>query len=178
MNAHTPPKLAATLLKLFVRQDALIGDLDEQVANGRSRGWYWRQVIGIGVHDARFRRVALLWAIVGAVLLATAPAMGWVGTGRMTVPLILGITITSWGLWRFHRTSLAILYAAAVALMFPHWMMASTIEMSGSVRIFWIIARTLAGYGVIGLLLVPFLILRLGRSGPLAEPPTALSLTD
>jgi hypothetical protein len=34
----------------------------------------------------------------------------------------------------------------------------------------------LGGYGVVGVLLVPFLIMRLGRSGPLAEPPIELSL--
>ena len=34
----------------------------------------------------------------------------------------------------------------------------------------------LAGYGVVGLLMVPFLILRLSRTGPLAERPISLSL--
>ena len=48
--------------------------------------------------------------------------------------------------------------------------------MSGGDRVFWAIARVLAGYGIVGILLVPFLILRLGRSGPLSEPPVSLSL--
>jgi hypothetical protein len=48
--------------------------------------------------------------------------------------------------------------------------------MNSGDRLFWAIARVLAGYGVVGVLMVPFLILRLGRSGPLAERPISLSL--
>jgi hypothetical protein len=72
---------------------------------------------------------------------------------------------------------LVLLYATSVALVLPNWMMADTLVMSGGDRLFWAIARVLAGYGVVGVLMVPFLILRLGRSGPLAEPPISLSLT-
>jgi hypothetical protein len=55
--------------------------------------------------------------------------------------------------------------------------MADVSTMSGWDRLFWTIARVLGGYGVVGVLLVPFLIIRLGGLGPLAEPPIELSMT-
>jgi len=122
--------------------------------------------------DQRLRTVATV-----AAMFAAGSAVGWWGTSRIAVPLLLGFTFTSWKLWRLHRTSLVLLYATSVALVLPHWMMDSTLVMSGGDRVFWAIARVLAGYGVVGVLLVPFLILRLGRSGPLAERPINLSLS-
>jgi hypothetical protein len=110
------------------------------------------------------------------LLLGTGLSVGWWGTSRFMVPVLLGVTLTSWKLWRLHRTSLVLLYATSVALVLPHWMMDATAVMSAGDRVFWAIARVLAGYGIVGILLVPFLILRLGRSGPLAEPPVSLSL--
>ncbi len=42
-----PPKLATALLNSLVPgNDALAGDLAETYAQGRSRSWYWRQVVG------------------------------------------------------------------------------------------------------------------------------------
>jgi hypothetical protein len=43
-----PPALATKLLESLVAErtsEALLGDLIEQYAGGRSRAWYWRQVI-------------------------------------------------------------------------------------------------------------------------------------
>ena len=48
MNPTNPPSLATKLLESLVPQrtsEALLGDLIEQYAAGRSRTWYWRQVI-------------------------------------------------------------------------------------------------------------------------------------
>ena len=73
--------------------------------------------------------------------------------------------------------SLAILYATSVVILLPHWMIAHHLTPTVGDRLFWAIAEMLAGYGVVGVLLVPFLILRLGRTGPLAEGPISLSLT-
>jgi hypothetical protein len=51
----TPPILANWLLKRLVSSsdaDAVAGDLHEQLANGRSRLWYWRQVVtAVVVHS-------------------------------------------------------------------------------------------------------------------------------
>jgi hypothetical protein len=48
MRSEQPPRLATCLLKHFgcsPNKDAVIGDLDERYANGRSASWYWRQVL-------------------------------------------------------------------------------------------------------------------------------------
>jgi hypothetical protein len=177
MTPQNPPRLATALLTLIARPNAaLVGDLHEQFQRGRSRGWYWRQVAGAGMnrclHDPRCLAIVVVF-----VLAAAAATVGW-EAGRLAVPIALGIAISSWGLWRFHRTSLAILYATSVAVLLPHWMIAHRMMPTVGDRVFWSIAELLAGYGVVGVLLVPFLILRLGRSGPLAEKPISLSLSN
>jgi hypothetical protein len=172
MTGHTPSRMAAALLKLIAcGNDALAGDLEEQFRTGRSTRWYWSQVAAIAVRSRRIQAAVIL-----AATLMTIATVGWWGTSRFMVPVLLGVTLTSWKLWRLHRTSLVLLYATSVALVLPHWMMDATPVMSAGDQVFWAIARVLAGYGVVGILLVPFLILRLGRSGPLAEPPVSLSL--
>ena len=172
MTGSLPSRLAAAVIKLIGRgNDALIGDLEEQFRAGRSARWCWIQVAAV---IARSRRVQA--AVVLAASMATIATVGWWGTTRFAVPVVLGVTLTSWKLWRLHRTTLVLLYATSVALVLPHWMMDASVVMSGGDRVFWAIARVLAGYGVVGILLVPFLILRLGRSGPLSEPPVSLSL--
>lgn len=74
MNKHAPPRLATWLLQQLLDEphaDALIGDLTELHAGGRSRGWYWRQTfISIAAsHIAALRR--------HAVPLAAAVVAGW-----------------------------------------------------------------------------------------------------
>ena len=44
MRKKTPPRLAVLLLELFVGNEPLAGDLEEEYRAGRSRAWYWRQV--------------------------------------------------------------------------------------------------------------------------------------
>jgi len=151
------------------RLEPIIGDLHEQRANGRSRTWYWMQVVGVvvsaGIHSDRARVAMAGAALVLSLLL-----------GRFAFPLLLGVAFTSFSLWRFHRTSLVLLYIVAVTLLLPDWMIREQMMPTTGDRVFWSIAQVLAGYGMVGVLLVPFLILRLGRSGPLAEPPISLSL--
>jgi len=48
MNSAKPPRLAVWLLEEFgatVNREALTGDLNEAFQQGRSKGWYWRQVL-------------------------------------------------------------------------------------------------------------------------------------
>jgi hypothetical protein len=48
MNPTQPPRIAAWLLKRFAsgpKRESLIGDLLERYRNGRSRAWFWRQVL-------------------------------------------------------------------------------------------------------------------------------------
>ena len=177
MTPQKPPRLAAALARTLAgRNDALVGDHEEQFRAGRPRRWYWSQVAGIAggrcVHD---QRLHVLFA--AAAVLVAGASVGWWGASRVLLPVLLGFTFTSWRIWRLHRTTLVLLYATSVALLLPHWMVSETLLMSGGDRLFWAIARVLAGYGVVGVLMVPFLILRLGRSGPLSERPISLSLT-
>jgi hypothetical protein len=49
MRSSKPPALATWLVEHMVpgaQNEALAGDLIEQFSQGRSAGWYWRQVIG------------------------------------------------------------------------------------------------------------------------------------
>jgi hypothetical protein len=171
-----PPKLAMALLKCIADQnDALVGDLEEQFRNGRSRRWFWAQTIAIVVTRCVHENACAVCLLFAAFVIGTGSTVGWWGT-RFAVPVLLGLALTSWKIWKLHRTSLVILYITSVALVAPQWM-ADVSTMSGGDRLFWTIARVLGGYGVVGVLLVPFLIMRLGRLGPLAEPPIELSLT-
>ena len=170
-----PPTLAIALLKRIAGQnDALMGDLEEQFRNGRSRTWFWSQTIGIVINRCLHENSCAACLVFLAFVIGTGSTVGWWGT-RFALPVLLGLALTSWKIWKLHRTSLVILYIMSIALVAPHWM-ANVSTMSGGDRLFWTIARVLGGYGVVGVLLVPFLIMRLGRSGPLAEPPIELSL--
>ncbi len=74
MRTTDPPRSAAWVLEhltLGTNNDALAGDLAECVRSGRSKGWYWRQVVGaVAVGCARTIRghgtllaFAGLWAM-------------------------------------------------------------------------------------------------------------------
>ena len=71
MRSDKPPRLAAALLRcLAPAEEALAGDLQEEFPAGRSRGWYWRQVIGaIAIEAWRNLRDQKLVAL-GAVAMA------------------------------------------------------------------------------------------------------------
>lgn len=176
MSSRTPPKLAAALLRRMTEDSSLIGDLEEEFRHGRSSCWYWSQVAGTVAMKCVHAHACAACVLVAAFVLSIGPTLGWWQT-RFAIPVLLGMAITSWKLWRLHRTSLVILYVASVALVSPYWMSGQTEAMTGANRLFWAIARILGGYGVVGVLLVPFLILRLGRSGPLSDPPIHISLT-
>jgi hypothetical protein len=69
-----PPRLADRLLTRLLptsRTETLVGDLHEQYQRGRSRGWYWRQVIEVFVlslaRDLRSHKLLTLRAL----------ALGW-----------------------------------------------------------------------------------------------------
>ncbi len=67
MNSAKPPRLAARILQEFgpeLNQEALAGDLNEAFQQGRSKGWYWRQVL------AATRWSRLVRMLVASVLLA------------------------------------------------------------------------------------------------------------
>jgi hypothetical protein len=78
MKHRTPPKLATALLKrLGPSSSALVGDLHEAYQSGRSRFWYWGQVItsiGAAMSSSLHRHpIAALRAI------ALGLAFTWIG---------------------------------------------------------------------------------------------------
>jgi hypothetical protein len=70
-----PPKLATALLKLLGPQDhALMGDLAENYASGKSGWWYWRQILmavaSEALQDARRNPARIVVSATVAVLCA------------------------------------------------------------------------------------------------------------
>jgi hypothetical protein len=73
MKRTAPPTMATSILKRFAMADALVGDLAEEYRRGRSRAWYWRQVLAavvmtsareIGGHKLNaVRAIATGWAV-------------------------------------------------------------------------------------------------------------------
>jgi hypothetical protein len=65
MNSAKPPRLAAWILKHFgpeLNQEALTGDLNEALQQGRPKGWYWRQVVA-AIRWGRLIRPLLVSAV-------------------------------------------------------------------------------------------------------------------
>ena len=73
----TPPGVATWLLQHFMPAcggEAFIGDLHERYAEGRSRSWFWRQVLfamGLAAaEEIRRRKGRLLWMVLASVSVA------------------------------------------------------------------------------------------------------------
>ena len=73
-----PPKLATALLNsLLPGNDALAGDLAETYGQGRSRSWYWRQVVG-AIFAASAREISTQpMAITRALVIGCVVAWGF-----------------------------------------------------------------------------------------------------
>lgn len=101
---RTPPALANWLLsRLFdaYRRDGLIGDLEEEYRRGRSRAWYWREVLtavaasrrGRPMRHLAFRALRVL--MIAGVLMAAGFHWAW--------PLFICALDPSWYFWLSHR---------------------------------------------------------------------------
>lgn len=122
MNSAKPPRLAAWILKEFgpeLDHEALAGDLNEVLQQGRSKAWYWRQVLA-AVRWWRVLRpllasVLLAWwtfngsastllsraaaiAVFTAAYFASSFAPG-IKRGRLKILLVLLLTAASGLLW-------------------------------------------------------------------------------
>jgi hypothetical protein len=73
-----PPKLAIALLKRIAGQnDALIGDLEEQFGNDRSRTWFWSQTAGIVVNRCLHENSCAVCLVFAAFVIGTGSTVGW-----------------------------------------------------------------------------------------------------
>jgi hypothetical protein len=78
MNSAKPPRLAAWILQHFgpeLNHEALTGDLNEAFQQGRSKAWYWRQIV------AAIRWGRLIRPLLGSAL------MGWLLTSPIWKPV-------------------------------------------------------------------------------------------
>ena len=129
---NEPPALAMAILRrLGPQQDALAGDLLEEYAAGRSKRWFYRQVLSAvtfaAIRDVRRRPLRAVAAI----------AMGW------TV-LLLGFTLlgdrTAGGLaavlWKWDRQS-----AYETRVWWPFHLSAVFVSYAGFALSAWVVAR-------------------------------------
>lgn len=132
MNSARPPRLAAWILQHFgpqVNSDALAGDLWEAFTQGRSKAWYWRQVLAAVRWGSLLYLLLLsalvawcmMWTVDGskptlvvrplamAVLTATYFASLFVpGMMRRRLRVLLALLITAiYGLLRCYQRDLA-----------------------------------------------------------------------
>jgi len=140
--SRIPPKLATALLKhLGPENDALIGDLREACLRGKSRWWYWGQVITIiamnasspGLHRVIWSSLAVSAAI---VVVLELPSRGFIAAAdwgsallmmlylvpsALPIALPIGLTVgTSWGMGDRsvrHRVSPALMMAILVCVV-------------------------------------------------------------
>jgi hypothetical protein len=83
MIKRSPPALATWLLAHFAsdyQRDSLAGDLIEQYHLGRSRCWYWKQVVAaLVVAGAKVLRPALAVSVAGILLRVAAESVAVTG---------------------------------------------------------------------------------------------------
>lgn len=124
-----PPPAATWLLHHLVSgpNDAIAGDLLEQVAGGRSRAWYWRQaLLAIAVHavsDIRANRLLT----VRAALVSSAVLLAWVNSSHALY------------LWVSHRWVNALAHESALLTVNWHYY-------GGHLHLVWCFGAALSGW--------------------------------
>jgi len=103
MTRSAPPAFATRLLSLFMgpRNQALVGDLLEHYSEGRSRWWYWRQVVAaiaqIAFGHAREHPISSLGGILtGCVTLYAFGAVFTVVRTQLTVGSLINFKLWWW----------------------------------------------------------------------------------
>jgi hypothetical protein len=90
MNSAKPPRLAAWILQEFGperNQEALTGDLNEAFQHGRSKRWYWRQVVAA----IRWRRLLYRLLILAAWSWWLSSSTWWRSSPLVSRPLDMTI---------------------------------------------------------------------------------------
>jgi hypothetical protein len=93
VKSSDPPRLAVWLLEEFgpeVNREALTGDLNEAMAQGRSSAWYWRQVLAA----IRWRRhLYRLLFLIGMAWVLTKPGLWSDAPFAISRPLDMAIFV-------------------------------------------------------------------------------------
>ena len=85
MTQRRPPRIAGWLLRHFgcsTNNDSILGDIDEQYAEGKSQAWYWNEVIesifaGACAHIFRKGGVTMKRVIAWAFILVVVFSLGF-----------------------------------------------------------------------------------------------------
>ncbi len=104
MSQRLPPRLATRLLQGLgsgYAAEALIGDLEEQFAAGRSTVWYWREAVGaLGVDLLQILRTHAL-SFTAAVLAGCALTSLWLLANSLAFQSVYDSLDTSRHLWNW-----------------------------------------------------------------------------
>lgn len=161
MTRSTPPAFATRLLTLFMDpgNQALVGDLLEQYSEGRSRWWYWRQVVAAVAQSALGHAREHPMSSLGGVLAGcmTLYAFGAV-IGVLRTQLTVGslINLRLWW-WQHNGPSLERPLVIAWSTM-------------GAIASGWIVARTQHARwaATVVLFLATYFVIELGLAGWMA----------
>jgi hypothetical protein len=126
MNSAKPPRLAAWILQEFgpeLNQEALAGDLNEAFQQGRSKAWYWRQVLA-AIRWRRLIRPLLASALIGWWM--TSPGFGF--ENLLSRPIDMAVITAACfaslflpGIMRRRFRFLLVLMIAAIFALFWHY---------------------------------------------------------
>jgi hypothetical protein len=157
MRSSEPPALATWWLehlRFGARNDFLLGDLVEEYGQGRSRAWYWRQVlVALLVNFGRelcarpllaARTVATVWSVwylygfvfsssLHRLLIPLPPAIGFM----WLIGSCTGWAISGWIVARLHRehkTTMALVFAVSVLLWKLPWLYTLLVDTLSNAR--------------------------------------------
>jgi hypothetical protein len=147
MRFSTPPVLATWLLSYFLpgsENDHIIGDLMEAFQSGRSRTWYWKEVLAaivIGVSSetvkhplSALRAISFGWATWLLIYYAVAPKVlepvfrrifrpsGYPFSPSMLIWLVVSLLVLAGSGWivarvnRPHRIATVLLFALSISI--------------------------------------------------------------
>jgi hypothetical protein len=161
MTRPAPPAFATRLLALFMGpgNQALVGDLLEQYSEGRSRWWFWRQVVAAvaqsALVNAREHPISSLGGVLaGCITLYAFGAVGSVLRTQLTVGSLINFK-----LWWWQHSGPSLGWPLGIA-----WFTVGSI-VSG-----WIVARThdTRWAGTVVLFLATYFVIELGLVGWMA----------